>query len=584
MPSSFIDRDKVVMKLIKERCKFADRQTDKDQKNEFISRWDLPKRPQKKSEFETSIYSLFPPRKKWCHLGKKRIKLDSISRNELKLKYTYLTSKKKNCTENWYLRLCEKADGIVKMALNNKGMIKPPHVSVIEKKRKKKENYIVCRPVCSFELDVKIIFSLLNKYLTEMFDSYFKGCSYAFRMPQKGQYNLQHLNAIKAVRDYRLSHLNSTLYVAECDMQKFYDTINHNVIKTRFCLMLHRAIKDGAISTCEAKLVKRWFFIYIDCFNFIDYVFVHNKKKTSHPFWHNIKNRESYTCEIKWVDKGVLSYKYARKKKGYVGVPQGGALSGLIANIVMHYVDKKVLKSIANNDVLYCRFCDDMILIGENKEKVTHVFEDYQKAIVSAKLIAHPNSEMKFKKMEEFWKGKTKTPYEWNECGKNVFPWISFVGYDINWKGNLRIRLSSFKKQIAKQNMVANELLAPYKNGKKSRYCAASVKASLISRLVGMSVGRVNLWNYKDNINSHSWMSAFSILDKNPWSIKQLKELDKHRQVVIARAKHDINNIDSTNKKNDNHIDSNRDLFTYTGCPFSYYGQCFKYKNNIGVQ
>lgn len=44
MPStSFIDRDKVVMKLIKYRCKLAKKQADKDQKNEFISRESLKK-------------------------------------------------------------------------------------------------------------------------------------------------------------------------------------------------------------------------------------------------------------------------------------------------------------------------------------------------------------------------------------------------------------------------------------------------------------------------------------------------------------------------------------------------------------
>lgn len=45
MPSStFIDRDQVVMKLIKYRCKLAERQAERDQKNEFISRQSLNNR------------------------------------------------------------------------------------------------------------------------------------------------------------------------------------------------------------------------------------------------------------------------------------------------------------------------------------------------------------------------------------------------------------------------------------------------------------------------------------------------------------------------------------------------------------
>ena len=41
MSSSFVSRDLVVMKLIKERCKLADAQSVRDQKDEFINRWDL---------------------------------------------------------------------------------------------------------------------------------------------------------------------------------------------------------------------------------------------------------------------------------------------------------------------------------------------------------------------------------------------------------------------------------------------------------------------------------------------------------------------------------------------------------------
>jgi len=95
-----------------------------------------------------------------------------------------------------------------------------------------------------------------------------------------------------------------------------------------------------------------------------------------------------------------------------------------------------------------------------------------------------------------------------------------------------------------------------------------------------MSVGRISLWNYNNNPNIRSWMSAFSILDENPWSAKQLKALDKHRAVVIARASLVLARIKCTNKKKEDNLRENqRNRFTYTGAPFSYYGQCFKYKN-----
>lgn len=587
MPSSFVSRDLVVMKLIKERCKLADAQSVRDQKDEFINRWEL-KGKHKASCHEKLIRSLFPPRNLWCGIGKKRRNLDTSSRNQLRLKNTYLKAKKNGSTANWYKELCDYADSVVRMVDNTVGGINPPHVSVIEKKVKKEKCLIECRPICSFDIKIKIIFSLLNKFLTKLFDSYFYDCSYAFRLPNGKGYSLQHLNAVAKVRDYRLSHLGQSLYVAECDMQKFYDTISHRVIKTRFSLLLHRAKKDGKITTVDAKVVRQWFFKYVDCFNFLGHIYRNNKKPHTDSFWHGIKNPKGYDCRIKWIDKEDYGNGYstflrrARKRKGYVGVPQGGALSGVIANLVMHHVDKAVYEQIGDEDVLYCRFCDDMILIGTDNTVVDKVFKTYNRAIRNSHLIPHPNKEVYVEHMSDFWNGKTRGPYEWNEKGDNVYPWITFVGFDVNWKGNLRIRRASFKRQIAKQNKIVNELLVPYARNKTPRYCAGTIKASLVSRLIGMSVGRVKLWDYQDNPNVHSWMSAFSILDENPWSAKQLKALDRHRQVVIARANKKLLSIKCTNKKKGNNPRENqRERFIYNACPFSYYGQCFKYKSKL---
>jgi len=579
MPSNiaFINRDKVVMKFIKYRCRLADFQSKANQKTEFLSKYSILKRKRIRNN---ELYDMFPSRKHWCNIGESnRNLLDTAARNERRLKLTYLKAKKNNCQDTWYLLLCKKADEVVKVAIGNKGMIPAPRVSAIEKKRKTKQKQIVYRPVCSFPLTLKIIFSLLNKYLTRLFDEYFYDCSYAFRMPSKDKYLLQHLNAVKVVKDYRCQHMNQSLYVAECDMQKFYDTISHRVIKTRFALMLHWAKKCGKIGNEEIKLIRYWFWAYIDCFNFIDNVLVLNRKPVTDPFWGKEKCPNGYSRVIEWLKKDEINYKLARTRKGYVGVPQGGALSGLIANIVMHFVDHAVLEDIKDSDILYCRFCDDMILIGENKEKVKSTFDCYNQAICKSHLIPHPNKAIEIKRMKDFWEGKTRGPYEWGEKGTDVFPWITFVGFDFNWKGNLRIRRASFQKHISKQTKIANELLLPYeRGGKKPRYCAATILNSLKSRLIATSVGHVSLRNFRGNPNIRSWMSAFSILDKNKWSSQQLRELDRHRMIVISRTKKRLSKIECSERTKLASYDGSRDsFFTYMGCPYSYYGQCFNY-------
>ncbi|MBK8362805.1 MAG: hypothetical protein IPL24_03750 [Bacteroidetes bacterium] len=51
-----------------------------------------------------------------------------------------------------------------------------------------------------------------------------------------------------------------------------------------------------------------------------------------------------------------------------MGIPQGGALSGLIANLVLDFADRK-MQSLNDSKLLYVRFCDDMIIIHPSKKK-----------------------------------------------------------------------------------------------------------------------------------------------------------------------------------------------------------------------
>ena len=93
-----------------------------------------------------------------------------------------------------------------------------------------------------------------------------------------------------------------------------------------------------------------------------------------------------------------------------------------------------------------------------------------------------------------------------------------------------------------------------------------------------MSVGRIKIWNYKSFDNNCSWIKAFSILDKNQWSVKQMKCLDKHRGVIINRASKQLKCLECPSNTKSNIMDDFTNRYMYFGGPFSYYGQCFIYK------
>ncbi|WP_269058229.1 reverse transcriptase domain-containing protein, partial [Streptococcus pneumoniae] len=78
-------------------------------------------------------------------------------------------------------------------------------------------------------------------------------------------------------------------------------------------------------------------------------------------YWNSYKIKNG---EFSWIDNKTLSSHYSDISNERIGVPQGGALSGLIANIYLNKADL----SIIGKKVLYQRFCDDMIIVSDNLE------------------------------------------------------------------------------------------------------------------------------------------------------------------------------------------------------------------------
>jgi len=64
-----------------------------------------------------------------------------------------------------------------------------------------------------------------------------------------------------------------------------------------------------------------------------------------------------------WVEKDLINLGFFKNiRNAKIGVPQGGAISGLIANLVLDYADSEILK-LKSSKLLYVRFCDDMVIM-----------------------------------------------------------------------------------------------------------------------------------------------------------------------------------------------------------------------------
>ena len=583
MIEDFINTEKVIALLIKHRCKCAERINKHNVLYSIVNHHDG-----NNLTLDDTVYSLFPPRSKWANVGrikdnegkyKQRKSKNQVERNQMALWNTYLKVKKETIKPIWFEKLMSFAETIVKMALSTSYKFPTPNVKAIIKDDK--SNPIICRPICKFEnIEDRIIASLYNKCLTHLFDDLFYEKSLAFREHKKESSRFAHLSAIKLIKNFRHVHFGYNLWVAECDMKNFYDTLNHKVIKQRFNILLRRKYADKTINNFEYKQLKRIMFSYLDCFNFYDNVFKFNELP-NHRIWNSIRmsKKRDKKCKFKWIDED-LKQKISNKKLRIqymrsLGVPQGGSLSGLIANCMMHFVDIKLKKYWQDNqNFCYIRFCDDMIMIGLSKDEIVNAFKDYKVAIDDSCLFRHNAKDITT--MNKFWDAKTREPYMWGVPSKNVFPWITFVGYDINCNGDTRIRMKTYKKEIKKQydkmielENILNKNVVPIKNSWYI-YCA------LYKRLIGMSVGRFELRNYQKTDNDMSWAQAFTELTFNKWSVAQLRNLDRHRTHIMYRFKKFLTrnvNFKGVKSETDGSVNPNP---IYFGKPFSYYYQVFK--------
>ena len=106
------------------------------------------------------------------------------------------------------------------------------------------------------------------------------------------------------------------------------------------------------------------------------------------------------------------------------------------------------------------------------------------------------------------------------------------------------------------------------------------IKESVINRLIGMSVGRVELWNYYEIETDMCWKKGFQELNNNKHTIRQLKQLDKSRNKLYRKLSTELASEEKSeeeNKGNEIKKTPSRQIIDYKK-PFSYYYQVLERK------
>ena len=391
-------------------------------------------------------------------------------------------------------------------------------------------------------IEDRVILSIANKYLSAKMDGVFSENSHAFRIGKKSPV----ARAIRKIIDFRNGHAQVPLYVSECDIVKFFDTIEHGVV-----LRVFKEVCDKLILGDKANLLVTAF---LESYDVRDIM--------SSGFW----NKLSKTGDWDFLAKLPTDRR--------IGLPQGGALSGLLSNLVLDKVDKAIC-ALGQRDFLYIRYCDDIIMLGSSEEackkaldKCSAILEELNLRIYPAKSVVSYGA--------EYYVAKSKGPFLWGNPSviPCAIPWVSFLGYSIRYDGSTRLRketLLAHAKSIREE--CASFLLDAKRFGFRKPKNKSQAVEDFLCRLMAKGTGRINVEPIKGL--GRCWLSVFRFVGESKIGLKQMRYLDYIRSSAIARLLRQLNvkrgKIGTTSA-------DDAKAFLYFGKPFSYYGSCERLK------
>ncbi len=479
MFKSLIDyaTDDVIIRLLaKERGKYVSKKTGK---------------PQHQSQDDPDIWgqlqAIMPPRSIWRNPGKRR---RPTSGNNLRgialwtrkkrlgasrVYVTILRELERGSQDSWAIELrkfIDRIHGYLDGSINLK--FESPTIIAKFKEQDPDTGHFIYRPICKYtNLETKILLALSYNYLLYCFDDCFHRNMLFMRSARRtnqGWKTPNYLDAIRMTDQYRERNDNKLIFVGECDIQKFYDIFNHDDILACFEeLFKIKKKRQKKLKKKDFDPIRRIVRAYLESYDYANKVMVLNDTPS---FWaaekriHATPDNPDPVCRFKWVSEKsfVESRCYKSKEEfiqardeGKIGIPQGGALSGIIVNVVMNVIDKGIVEP-NDPDCLFVRYCDDILLMHTDRRKCEQYLDYYVKALTAHKLVPHNLvhvSEMKngFKTASGFWHAKSKHVFLWGHGMNDSSDWVGFVGLEMRRTGEIRVRkdkVNSEAKRIAK--------------------------------------------------------------------------------------------------------------------------------------
>jgi hypothetical protein len=479
------------------------------------------------------ISLLMPPRDSWCRPSKRE--RDSMRQDEGKRTNTIkkqllarsiaitIAKHRKSGDEYKYLRYLDEFIASIRRDIVSDNPLKFSSIKIIGKKKSvNSDNVIILRPLCLFEsLREKLLIALASRYLSEVFDPFLHSEIISYRPPRvyhesESKVITTRDHAIENIQAYRRSHKN--IYVAECDIQKYFDTINHDVIRRCFREFAERV--RGVHPDFDYSAVSRIVDAYLDSYSFYNNVLHENDHllKANPPRVYEGPKDELF------IKRGCYTEEEFIKSKAKIGIPQGGALSGLISNVVLNTIDRESVLNRPDPNLFFCRYGDDIMLMHTSRKRCEELIANYCRALSESKLLYHDFVSVADDSIRRpdgtirtaFWDLKSRSPFLWGRSDDEVekVDWIGFLGYEIRYTGEVRIRRSSLNDKF---------------RGIKRKYksCVDSVFAKGKKRLKRNETVESEILRHIDKFVGEGFANAKS-LNCNKYSLTQARKLDRY--------------------------------------------------------
>ena len=457
-----------------------------------LIRWRVKGKGVVDADGRRDVAQVLPPRKAWSRAGAKERKgIDPEAVRKRAIWRTVMRHRRAGTLEEteWGRKLAAKVDEVRGAVLSGNVEFNKPRMIKIPKVYK--DGVQVFRDVASFDgLVDRVILNRSTVYVRDMMENALGDCCYSFRRDPCWSHQL----AIEHLQDWRKAHGLRTMYVAECDVMKFFDNIRHDVVR--------RCWVNAGFEPFAEKILEAYLAVYSSS---------------------DVERR---------------------------GLPQGGSFSTVLANLVLHEADEAVL-GIQDGDLFYARYCDDVAIAHTDETACRTALEAYEAALAGLGLPVHPIEPFVYRpadgKTTDYYAIKSKGPFRWGEPAigeAECAPWVSFLGSQVRYDGETRIRRESIEKHIralgretAKAVCMLKECGAKGLLGNHLPPPAASMLRSWFARfrnrLIAKGVGYVTA-KVKD---CHlCWAGAFSRVTACADTRMQMRRLDRVREGMLRKV------------------------------------------------